>query len=255
MTSVIVTTSAFGADKVKSLGQHYFIPVVAQAGGSGIEIRREFFANPPYPLQELREMLRQYPLITVYSAPVPLWNSDGQLNVLDLPVILEEGVTLGAQYIKVSLGHYNPQQSDIIQLKHLLEEFDLGHRGIQFTVENDQTPWGGTIENLHRFFTSCRAHHVPVGMTFDIGNWHWTRSDRFEAAEKLKDSVVYVHCKHVESLRGELHTVPLPSDPGEDWRALLFMFDKDIPRAIEFPIEGENLTETAAGYIKLIAQV
>ena len=45
MSPVLVAASAYGASRVRQLGQSHFIDVVADAGGAGIEIRRELFTS------------------------------------------------------------------------------------------------------------------------------------------------------------------------------------------------------------------
>lgn len=251
---IIVTTSAFGLDKVMELGQAYFIPIVAGAGGNGIEIRRELFTNQPYPLQEIQYLIKQYQLTAVYSAPETIWKEDGIVNQIGLQNAIQEGISIGSVLIKMPLGSYIPNESDLQSLHEILRDYRLQDRGIQFTVENDQTACGGCIENLDRFLANCKSNDVPVKMTFDIGNWHWTGTNVFEAAEQMKEFVVYIHCKHVEEIQGKHHTLPLPSSHNAAWRELLDILPTDIPRAIEFPLEGNDFTGTAAEYIQLLQE-
>lgn len=254
MATVIVTASAFGSDQVIERGQLYFIPIVADAGGNGIEIRRELFANEPFPLQELKDLIHKYQLTAVYSAPEGIWKEDGHLNSEGMRTTIREGVLIGTSIIKMPLGNYIPNHSDLQLLKHTLEEYKLLDSNIQFTVENDQTYWGGRIENLRAFLNNCKENHVPVKMTFDIGNWKWTDTNVFEAAEQMKEYVVYIHCKHVEQKSGINHTLPLPTASDAVWRKLLSLFPSDIPRAIEFPIIGSDITDTTAKYIQLLTR-
>lgn len=254
---IIVTTSAFGSDKVIGLGQAYFIPIVAGAGGNGIEIRRELFANQPFPLQEIQNLIKQYQLTAVYSAPETIWKEDGIVNQIGLQNAIQEGISIGSVLIKMPLGNYMPNDSDLQSLHQILRDYRLQDKGIQFTVENDQTACGGRIENLDRFLANCKSNSVPVKMTFDIGNWQWTGTNVFEAAGQMKEYVVYIHCKHVEENYGKHHTVPLPSSRDAAWRELLAILPTDIPRAIEFPLEGNDFTgtaATAAKYIQLLQE-
>lgn len=253
MASVIVTTSAFGADQVMERGQLHFVPIVADAGGNGIEIRRELFANEPFPLKELRDVIHKHQLTAVYSAPEQIWEEDGKLNSEGIRATIQEGVSIGTSIIKMPLGDYRPDHSDLQLLKHILGEYNLHDSGIQFTVENDQTFCGGRIEKLREFLTRCKENDVPVKMTFDIGNWIWTDTNRFDAAEQMKEYVVYIHCKHVVQISGINETLPLPSALHSEWRQLLSMFPSDIPRAIEFPLNGSDITDTTAEYVQLLA--
>ncbi len=48
MNENYVVTAAFGADVVyQAGGQRYFIPIIAQSGADGVEIRRDAFCRPP----------------------------------------------------------------------------------------------------------------------------------------------------------------------------------------------------------------
>lgn len=252
MASVFVTTSAFGVDQVMERGQLYYVPIVADAGGNGIEIRRELFANEPFTLKELNDVIHKHQLTAVYSAPDQIWKEDGNLNSEGIKAIIQEGVLIGTSIIKMPLGNYMPGYSDLQLLKHIIEAYNLHDSSIQFTVENDQTFCGGRIEKLREFFTRCKENDVPVKMTFDIGNWTWTDTNMFEAAEQMKPYVVYIHCKHVVQKSGINHTLPLPSAMNAAWRELLSVFPADIPRAIEFPLNGSDITDTAAKYIQLL---
>ena len=253
MASVIVTTSAFGTDQVIERGQLYFVPIVADAGGSGIEIRRELFPKEPFPLKELNDVIHKHQLTAVYSAPEQIWNEDGRLNMEGITATIQEGVLIGTSIIKMPLGNYRSDHSDLQLLKHILGEYNLEGSGILFTVENDQTYCGGRIEKLLEFLTRCKENDVPVKMTFDIGNWTWTDTNMFEAAEQMKEYVVYIHCKHVEQKAGINLTLPLPSAMNAAWRELLSVFPADIPRAIEFPLNGSDITDTTAEYVQLLA--
>jgi sugar phosphate isomerase/epimerase len=251
---IVVTANAFGTEKVIELGQSYFVPIVSAAGGSGIEIRRELFIDFPFPLQDLAKLITRHSLTAVYSAPDPVWLHDGSLNESVIQDVIQEGIVLGSSILKMSLGNYDESYSNMQSLYHTLKPFSLNDRGIQFTVENDQTAKGGNLENIARFLADCRSSQVPVKMTFDIGNWKWTNTNVFQAATQLKEDVVYIHCKHVVELSGLNHSLPLPEDKNSPWRMLLSLFSSEIPRAIEFPIKGGDLTQRTAKYVHLLAE-
>ncbi|MNR43627.1 hypothetical protein D3C85_1622680 [compost metagenome] len=58
----------------------------------------------------------------------------------------------------------------------------------------------------------------------------------------------------MEENYGKHHTLPLPSSLDSAWRELLAILPTDIPRAIEFPLEGKDFTGTAAEYIQLLQE-
>ena len=118
----------------------------------------------------------------------------------------------------------------------------LAQGGPALLVENDQTPQGGRIEPLLRFFQRVEELGMPLGMTFDIGNWHWQGESPRQAARQLGRWVRYVHCKAVRRRDdGRLVAVPpLAADLGE-WDGLLGEFTPGVTRAVEFPLEGDDL--------------
>jgi 2-dehydro-3-deoxygluconokinase len=108
-------------------------------------------------------------------------------------------------------------------------------------VENDQTPEGGTLEPLATCLEDAAAAGCPLGMTFDIGNWHWTGNDPLAAAQRLGPFVRYLHCKGVVCDQGHLRA-SVPND-GElaTWHTLLAHLPTQVPRAIEYPLQGQDL--------------
>ncbi|SMF51566.1 PfkB family carbohydrate kinase [Pseudogulbenkiania subflava] len=247
MHAVNVVTSAYGASLVQTHGQQHFIALAAAAGAAGIEIRRELFPTTPPELGPLADALTASPLNVVYSAPLELFGTDGQLDLASLELALAEAAELGASTLKLPLGHYGAV-SDLAPLAQRLADSP-----IRLLVENDQTPHGGTLAPLVAFFTACRAEDVPVGMTFDIGNWHWTGTDPLAAAVALAPYVDYLHGKGVEARGGKLHAVPL-SESDVGWRRLFAHFRADIPRAIEFPLIGDDLAALTVRYVALLAE-
>lgn len=245
MSAVLVATSAYGNDRVRLLGQTQFIDIIAGAGAAGIEIRRELFTSDLPDLVRMGERIAAHGLMAVYSAPIELWQEDGVLarGLLDEAMLQAE--RLGARYLKVSLGHYGTAA-------------DLGALGaylkmapVPLLVENDQTRHGGQIEAMRRFLEDCTRAAIPVGMTFDIGNWHWADADPFAAAEQLAPYVRYVHCKAVSREGGRLVAIPVSeSDP--DWHRLFSYFAPGVQRAIEFPLAGADLAAVTRRYVDLL---
>ncbi len=244
---VTVTTSAYGADLVRERGQAYFVPLVARAGAAGIEIRQELFTAAP-PLESLRDAIAEQGLFAIHSAPLELWRPDGGLAIESLQRARTEAAALGARFLKVALGHFDDgcPVSELVDL--------LAGSATRLLIENDQTAHGGRIAPLAAFFTACAVVNLPVGMTFDIGNWRWTGTDPSVAAELLAPSVEYVHCKGVIEDSGKLKAVPL-TDADPAWRALFARFPPNVPRAIEFPLVGDDLEAVTRQYVAMLASV
>ncbi|PET76362.1 xylose isomerase [Bacillus sp. AFS001701] len=247
MKNVIVPLNAFDSVEVIKNGQESFVKLIAESGAFGIEVRRELL---PKPVQErqlelIRDEIEVYRLFTVYSAPIELWNENHQLNKEELTEVFQEAIALGADWIKVSLGHYHREDSEIVKLNNFLNQ----HQGFQLLVENDQTLYGGNVGRLKTFFESANVLNVPVKMTFDAGNWYFTSQDAVEALHQLAPYVIYLHLKNVEKKGDELITVPLEKEGEQIWKNVMQYFPGGMTKALEFPIEPKEKTKD---YIHLL---
>lgn len=247
MQNVIVPLNAFDRLEVFEKGQTSFIKHIAGSGAFGIEIRRELFSEQDPPLESMKQELEQHQLFTVYSAPIELWNADHQLNEQELTDIFEEGKKLGAKWIKVSLGHFSKEQSNLSHLHFFLKQLPE----IQLFVENDQTLYGGNISNLKTFFESASEQDVPVKMTFDAGNWYYSKQDIDDALSQLSQYVQYLHLKQVDFQNGELITVPLQRNMGHSWEKVMNSLPSDLEKALEFPIQPKERTKE---YIQMMTE-
>ena len=169
--------------------------------------------------------------------------SDGALNP-QLPALLQEAKTLHALWLKVSLGHFSDTKP-FNTLRDWLES-----SGMKLVVENDQTTCG-RLPPMQRFNAACHTQKLPVSLTFDMGNWLWVGDSPEAAAQQLAPSVSYIHVKaaipHQESYRA---ITPDEADPR--WLELLNTLPIDVPRGIEFPLEGADLTAVTRRYVDLL---
>lgn len=237
MRKVIIPLNAFNNEDVKEQGQAVFIPVIAAAGADGVEIRRELLSDHDASLVSLQHMLKQHHLYTIFSAPVELWREDGTLNEEEIQEVVSEAIQLDASVLKLPLGHFQDELSDMRSLQELLETFPAH---LKLLVENDQTQYGGRIQPLCTFFENASSQGIPVRMTFDVGNWKYTGEVVYEAVEKLGEYVEYIHLKHVERQNGELITLPLSVGEQEEWETILHSFSSHLPIALEFPLESSD---------------
>lgn len=231
---IAITTSAFGADGVRAQGQAAWLDLIAAAGATQVEIRAELFTDAP-DFAALGAAIQAAGLGCVYSVPLELWPEAGAALSARLPEALAEARLLGADTLKVSLGHYRAT-ADLQSLARLLQD-----DGPQLLVENDQTAQGGRVEPLRAFIQAARAVALPVGLTFDIGNWRWQDEDPLQAARLLGKDVRYLHCKAVRRRAGGLHAVPPEAADLLAWQGLLAYFPSGLRRAIEFPLMGADL--------------
>ena len=172
----------------------------------------------------------------VYSSANPLWAADGSLDEAALQHALDAAQTLGAPRLKMAIGGFGASShASLLALRDCL----LTAR-IELVIENDQTPAAGTLPALQDFFGAANDQGMFLGMTFDMGNWHWTGECPLQAAAALAPHVRYVHCKGVQRQPQRWVAVPL-ADSGAPWRAVLRALPADVPWAIEYPLTGDDL--------------
>ncbi len=234
---ILISLSAFGADEVKYHGQLGFAQLAAQAGADGIEVRAELLRDTTAPGDELSEIAQALPgLHRVYSSPQPLCCANGLLDAAALEWALSGARQLQAQRLKMSLGReQNFSVANWAVLRERLRAFS-----IELLVENDQTEGGGTLRELQCFFSTAQAHGLNLGMTFDIGNWHWAGECPQAAAQALAETTRYVHTKGVQRQPQRWVAVPI-NESAAPWRTILRTLPTGLPWAIEYPLCGEDL--------------
>ena len=244
---IIVVTAAYGHDRVASLGgQQALLPIIASAGADGVEIRRELLSNLQLDaLPDLAKQVAGHNLEACYSAPEPLFAEDGKLNPL-IPSLLLEAHQLNARWLKLSLGEFRGSQQF-----SLLQQW-LAQSDVALVVENDQTACG-RLAPMQRFQAACRVLNLPVTLTFDMANWLWVDDSPEAAARELASSVSYVHVKAAVPHHYHYRAIAL-DDADPRWLALLKQLPTDVPRGIEFPLEGRDLVAVTRHYVNLLRE-
>lgn len=236
MHRVLISLSSYGAAEVRRHGQLWFARLAHDAGADGVEVRGELLVDAATELPELARAVAGTSMQVVYSSPDGLWRVDGSLDRRALDRALEAAAMLGAPQLKMSIGGFGARSA--AALPALQER--LGATGIELLIENDQTAAAGTLPALQRFFAGCAAAGLPLPMTFDMGNWHWTGECPLQAAQALGAHVRYVHCKGVQRLPNKWVAVPL-AESLSPWRAVLRALPAGVPWAIEYPLAGDDL--------------
>ena len=245
---ILISLSAFGADDVRRLGQRRFAELAAEAGADGFEVRGELLSNPASELPALASLAETRGLARVFSSPEGLWHTAGTLALPALERALEHAALLGAPKLKMSIGGYAGPQGLALLARRLAET------RVELLIENDQTESAGTLPALRRFFADAQAAGLRLPMTFDMGNWHWLGEDPLQAAQALAESVGYVHCKGVQRLPGKWVAVPL-LESAAPWRAVLRTLPAGVARAIEYPLQGDDLVGVTRAEVALLRRL
>ncbi|WP_265458020.1 sugar phosphate isomerase/epimerase family protein [Enterococcus sp. HY326] len=199
---------------------------------SGIEVRREYFSKiPAEKQQEFLEILETGKLKNWqlrYSIPEPLFVADG-LNP-DLSEWLAEAESLAAVSMKLNIGSLaGLQKVSRGQLEKLLP------KELTVTIENDQTEENGKLAAVLKALTIIEEQQLPLGYTFDLGNWVVMGEDPEAAFQQVKEKITIFHLKNI--FQGQ----PVLLDQGElNWRKFLA---PEWPTGIEYPMSLMELEQ------------
>lgn len=235
MSAIYIPLNSFFHEKIATKDLLQSISIIAKSKASGIEIRRELLHEEELltTLQHIQPILQHANLFTVYSAPIPVWNNAGAVDEQALHTILEESRILSAKWVKLPLGHYQENKSDLRALWKIIQNYP----SLSLLVENDQTMEGGKIKPLASFFEKASNLGMTIKMTFDIGNWTIQEEDALAAFQIFQPYIFYFHLKHVYKQGKHFFTEPLPLDQNAYWRKMDHLIPTSIPRALEFSLE------------------
>ncbi len=238
---VLISLSSFGAAEVGRHGQLWCSQLSRAAGADSVEVRGEMLRDADAELPALQG------LASVYSSPEGLWAEGGMLDGAALQRGLDAAVRVGAGRLKMAIGDFQASsRASLAGLKAALAE-----TRVELLIENDQTVRAGTLAALQVFFDAADRAGLSLGMTFDMGNWHWLGECPLQAAQVLGHRVRYVHCKGAQRLPHKWVAVPL-GDSVAPWRAVLRALPADVPHAIEYPLVGDDLLAVTRAQIDFI---
>lgn len=232
---ILISLSAFGAAEVRRHGQLWFTQLSHAAGADGVEVRSELLVDAAE-LPAIARAVRASGKSVVYSSADGLWAADGSLDGPALERALAATHTLGAARLKMAIGGFGPASHRT--LTALQDQLQAANT--ELVIENDQTPAAGALGALQDFFATANAQGIFLGMTFDMGNWHWTGECPLQAAAALAPQVRYVHCKGAQRQSQRWVAVPL-AESSAPWRAVLRALPATVPWAIEYPLAGDDL--------------
>lgn len=250
-THILISLSAFGSAEVRRHGQLWFTQLSHAAGADGVEVRGELLLDAATELPAIAQAVRAAGKSVVYSSAEGLWSADGALDMRALERALAAARALRAPRLKMAIGGFGPASRNTFAA---LQD-QLHAAKTELVIENDQTPGAGTLAAMQDFFDTANAHEIFLGMTFDMGNWHWTGECPLQAAAALAQQVRYVHCKGVQRQPRRWVAVPL-TESEAPWRAVLRALPTHVPWAIEYPLAGDDLlavTHQEIGQLRAVA--
>lgn len=252
MAEVVIVASAFGAEAVRREGHEAWLDVAAAAGAAGFEVRRELFRDDAQAslasLERLGSEIRTRGLWCVYSTPAPLYDELGNLDAAALAQAQAAADALGARFLKMQLGAFTGG-AEVPALSAAI----AGARA-RLLVENGQRPEDGTPRRFCAWFEALAREGgaTLAGMTFDIGNWHWTGTAPLDAARMLGSHVEYIHCKAVSG--SGMRRYPVAPVPEDGRFAEIFQsLPRGAPRGIEFPFDSADLSGDARRRVAWLA--
>lgn len=251
MTEIVIVANAFGVDSVRRAGHRAWLGAVAEAGAQGFEVRRELFATDAdasdRALAELGGEAKALGLWCVYSTPACLY-IDGRLDSAALEAAQDEADALGARFVKLQLGTFNGR-ADAAAIARI-----AAPGRARLLVENGQRAVDDTLARFVALFDALAHEGAPdvLGMTFDIGNWHWIGEAPLAAARTLASHVEYIHCKGVRGA-GARRFACAPSADDPLFPSIFATLSRRVPRAIEFPLDEQGLADDARRHVAWLA--
>lgn len=120
----------------------------------------------------------------------------------------------------------------------------LQQTSVQVTIENQPNPFG-TLAVFKSKLAYLKDNQLPIGYTFDAGNWYWIGETPEKAFEALSAQITVFHLKDID----HQETVLL-GEGTTDWRQLVDGLKKTVPIFLEYAVAPDEL----AGQIQLVNQ-
>lgn len=187
--------------KEEALSQTEFIQRLSELALpiEGVEIRRELLPEIPEErekeLAEIAELAEKNNWTMMYSVPESLFLKEG-INP-DFTIWMKELHLFNGVSMKVNTGEVAGIRSvDSEQLEEL-----IGKTGIRVTIENDQTVENGTFTATKQALGNIKKSGLPIGYTFDVGNWLVMKESPEKAYQELRQSINVIHLKNMNEER------------------------------------------------------
>lgn len=194
---------------------------------NGIEFRMEYFPQDYHQMKNelhtIKTYLNKYNYVYMLSIPEQLYSN----NILNVSLLSEikKIQELSFDSIKVSCGDLNEiTKEDKAQLIKITEHINL-------TIENQPNSFGKQ-HLIEDSLKKIKESNLPIGYTFDSGNWYWISEDPEEALYRLKNYITFFHLKSILNKDCRL----LSDNDSSIWKNLITQLDSEIPVVLEYPI-------------------
>ena len=229
-TAVFLTKLQAGTSQATCLKSLIGAPIDA------IEVRGEFFqaATKAAELTAIDQLCQQEHWDFYYSVPEELFTEDG-LNA-ELPQTLAMARKYHIKSLKYSSGQLTDSAAIVAQLNEL--NFD----DVQVTIENQPND-NGSLTTMTKLLTWVATEHLPLGYTFDSGNWYWIDQQPEPAFDQVKDKITVFHLKDIAN-----QDTVLLGQGATDWQQLLAGLSAGTPVFLEYAIDDQDMS----GQIELV---
>jgi len=233
---VSVNTAIFLEKLQAGMSQLACLKLLVDQPIDAVEVRGEFFESTTEDseLAAIDELCQQQGWSFYYSVPQELFTSAG------VNTGLSQLLTMARRYhikgLKYSSGELDAPELVLAQLRL------LDFKDVQVTLENQPND-NGQLVKIKKLLDWVFEEQLPLGYTFDSGNWYWINQQPELAFEQLENEVTVFHLKDIAD-----QTTVMLGQGATDWRRLVQVLPIAVPVFLEYAIEDEAL----AGQIKLV---
>lgn len=236
-----INTAVFANEIQDGGSQISFLEKLSDYPIDNIEVRGELFneETKDSELKQIEKLCQKNNWGFFYSIPEQLFKTNEVNSNIEDYLKMAEKYHIG--HLKISLGDLSEIITDQLdELKELISKYD-----VKVTIENEPND-NGILSNITQQLIKLRELDIPLGYTFDSGNWYWIYEDPIDAFKNVSDAITVFHLKDIK----DKETVML-NEGATDWKSLLNNLATNIPVFIEYETSEKELP----GQIKLVNDV
>lgn len=236
-----INTAVFANEIQDGGSQISYLEKLSDYPIDNIEVRGELFneETKDSELKAIEKLCQKNNWGFFYSIPEQLFKTDKINPNIEDYLKMAEKYQIG--HLKISLGDLSKIITDQLdKLKDLINQYD-----VKVTIENEPND-NGVLSNIVQQVIKLRELDIPLGYTFDSGNWYWIYEDPTDAFKNVSDAITVFHLKDIKNKE----TVML-NEGATDWKSLINNLSNNIPVFIEYETSEKELP----GQIKLVNDV